>query len=116
MAKGKSVHVEGEVDKIQKIERDELAELIINSANKIQKDGAKVAYYLDEQEDASMITDWVSTGSTLLDLAISNRKNGGLPCGRTVSFSGLESTGKSLFCAHTLAETQRRGGMGVMMY
>ena len=115
MAKGKSIHIEGEVDKIQRVERDDLADLIISSANKIQKDGAKVAYYLDEQEDASMITDWVSTGSTLLDLAISNRKNGGLPCGRTVSFSGLESTGKSLFCAHILAETQRKGGMGVMI-
>ena len=115
MPKVKSVHVEGEVDTIHKIERDELADLIINAANKYQKDGAKVAYYLDEQEDPSMITDWVSTGSTLLDLAISNRKNGGLPAGRTVSFSGLESTGKSLFCAHILAETQRKGGMGVMI-
>ncbi len=115
MAKAKSVHVEGEVDAIHKIERDELADLIINAANKYQKDGAKVAYYLDEQEDPSMVTDWVSTGSTLLDLAISNRKNGGLPAGRTVSFSGLESTGKSLFCAHILAETQRKGGMGVMI-
>lgn len=115
MPKTKSVHVEGEVDKIHKIERDELADLIINAANKYQKDGAKVAYYLDQQEDASMVTDWVSTGSTLLDLAISNRKNGGLPAGRTVSFSGLESTGKSLFCAHILAETQKKGGMGVMI-
>ncbi len=115
MAKGKSIHVDGEVDKIKKIERDELADLIISAANKFQKDGAKVAYYLDEQEDPSMVSDWVSTGSTLLDLAISNRKNGGLPCGRTVSFSGLESTGKSLFCAHILAETQKKGGMGVMI-
>ena len=92
MAKGKSVHIEGEVDRVTRVERDELADLIINAANKYQKDGAKVAYYLDEQEDPSMVTDWISTGSTLLDLAISNRKNGGLPAGRTVSFSGLEST------------------------
>ena len=111
MPKGKSTHVTGEVDKLQKVDRDELADIIINAANKYQKDGTKVASYLDEGEDASMITDWISTGSTLLDLAISNRKNGGLPCGRTVSFSGLEGTGKSLFCAHIIAATQKKGGM-----
>lgn len=115
MPKGKSTHVTGEVDKLQKVDRDELADLIVNAANKLNKDGAKVASYLDEGEDASMITDWISTGSTLLDLAISNRKNGGLPCGRTVSFSGLEGTGKSLFCAHIIAATQKKGGMGVMI-
>ena len=115
MPKGKSTHVTGEVDKLQKVDRDELADIIINAANKYQKDGTKVASYLDEGEDASMITDWISTGSTLLDLAISNRKNGGLPCGRTVSFSGLEGTGKSLFCAHIIAATQKKGGMGVMI-
>ena len=115
MPKGKSTHVTGEVDKLQKVDRDELADIIVNAANKLNKDGAKVASYLDEGEDASMITDWISTGSTLLDLAIANRKNGGLPCGRTVSFSGLEGTGKSLFCAHIIAATQKKGGMGVMI-
>ena len=63
MAKGKSIHIEGEADKVTRVERDELADLIINAANKYQKDGAKVAYYLDEQEDPSMVTDWISTGS-----------------------------------------------------
>lgn len=97
------------------VDRDELADLIIEVANKTQKDGSRVAFYLDEQEDPSMITDWVSTGSTMLDLAVSNRKNGGLPAGRICSFSGLESTGKSLLCAHLLANTQKKGGVGVMI-
>ena len=91
MAKGKSVHIEGEVDKIQRVERSELAELVHKALNKSSADGTKVAYFLDEEEDPSMVSDWISTGSTLLDLAISNRKGGGLPVGRTVSFSGLES-------------------------
>lgn len=112
MAK-KSNHVEGEANKVQKVERSELAELIVKTMNKSQADGSKVAYFLDEQEDPSMVTDWISTGSTLLDLAISNRKDGGLPVGRLVELNGLEGSGKSLICAHIIASTQRKGGVGV---
>jgi recombination protein RecA len=115
MPKGKSVHIEGEVDKIQRVERSELAELIHKALNKSSADGTKVSYFLDEEEDPSMVSDWVSTGSTLLDLAISNRKNGGLPVGRIVEMSSQESAGKSLICAHILAETQKMGGHGVLI-
>lgn len=115
MAKGKSTHVEGEVNKIQKVERSELAELVHKTLNKSQTDGVKVAYFLDEEEDPSMVSDWVSTGSTLLDLAISNRKNGGLPVGRIVELSSQEAAGKSLICAHILAATQKAGGYGVLI-
>ncbi len=103
------------VEKIKQSERDVLADLIVAAANKAQKDGSKVAFYLDEQEDPSMICDWVSTGSTLLDLAISNRKNGGLPVGRIVELNGLEGTGKSLIAAHIMANTQKKGGLAVMI-
>jgi len=90
MSKTKSIHIEETIDKVKKVERDELADLIVEIANKSQKDGARVAYYLDEHEDPSNVSDWVSTGSTLLDLAISNRKNGGLPSGRIIELNGLE--------------------------
>jgi recombination protein RecA len=115
MAKGKSNHVDGEVDKVKKVERSELAELVHKSLNKASADGTKVSYFLDEEEDPSMVTDWVSTGSTLLDLAISNRKNGGLPVGRIVEISSQEAAGKSLICAHILAATQKMGGYGVLI-
>ena len=82
MPKGKSNHVDGEVDKIKKVERSELAEIVHKALNKASADGIPVAYFLDEEEDPSMVSDWISTGSALLDLAISNRKNGGLPVGR----------------------------------
>lgn len=101
--------------KSQRVERDDLADLIVAAANKAQKDGSKVAFYLDEQEDPSMICDWVSTGSTLLDLAISNRKDGGLPVGRIIELNGLEGTGKSLIAAHIMANTQKKGGLAVMI-
>lgn len=115
MAKTKSNHVEEIADKVQKVDRDELATLIVDSFNKSQKDGSRVAYFLDEQEDPSNVSDWISTGSDLLDLAISNRKNGGLPVGRIVELNGLEGTGKSLIAAHILASTQKKGGLGIMI-
>ena len=101
------------VDVQPKVGRDELAELLANELNKANKDGGKIAYFLDEKEDPSTVTDWVSTGSTMLDLAISNRPNGGLPVGRIVTLTGLEGTGKSLVCAHIVADTQKKGGQAV---
>jgi recombination protein RecA len=96
-----------------KIGRDELAELLAKELNKANKDSGKVAYFLDEKEDPSTVTDWVSTGSTMLDLAISNRPYGGLPVGRITTLVGLEGTGKSLVCAHLVANTQKKGGQAV---
>lgn len=81
--------------------------------NKNNKEGGKIAYFLDEQDDPSSISDWISTGSSLLDLAISNRPNGGLPVGRMVEFNGLEGTGKSLISAHIVANTQKKGGKAI---
>ena len=86
--------------------RDELAELLANELNKSNKDGGKIAYFLDEEENPADISDWISTGSSMLDLAISNRPHGGLPVGKMVEFNGLEGTGKSLVSAHICAETQ----------
>lgn len=115
MAKGKSTHVDGVVDKVKKVERSELAELVHKALNKSSADGGQVTYFLDEEEDPSMVSDWISTGSSLLDLAISNRKNGGLPVGRIIELSSQEAAGKSLICAHILAETQKMGGHGVLI-
>lgn len=105
----KTKHVESEVSN----DRDELAILLQKELNKSNKDGSKVSYFLDEDDDPTQVTEWVSTGSTLLDLAISNRPYGGLPVGKFVELSGAESTGKSLFCAQLIAETQRKGGLSV---
>ena len=98
-----------------KDQRDELVASLVSALNKTQKDGSKIAYFLDDQEDPSTVPDWISTGSTLLDIAVSNRKNGGLPVGRMVELSGLEGTGKSLIAAHIIANTQSKGGIAVMI-
>jgi recombination protein RecA len=109
----KSTHVE--VNGTTDVKRDSLIESIASQLNKANKDGSKSVYFLDEQDDPSTISDWVSTGSTLLDLAISNKPHGGLPVGRLVELNGLEGTGKSLMAAHVLSNTQKKGGVAVMI-
>ena len=52
--------------------RDELADIIAGELNK-QFKSHQVAYFLDGVQDTPTdVTDWIGTGSTLLDLAISN--------------------------------------------
>lgn len=95
-------------------ERDELSSLLAENLNKKFKNRNKVAYFLDGAEETPTdLTEWVSTGDDMLDLAISNRPNGGFPVGRIVEITGLEASGKSLVSAHTLANTQRKGGLAV---
>ena len=62
--------------------RDELAGVLADTINKQFKD-MKVAYFLDGSDTTPTdIKDFVSTGSTMLDLAISNKPNGGIAVGR----------------------------------
>ena len=93
--------------------RDELAGVLADTLNKQFKD-MKVAYFLDGSDTTPTdIKDFISTGSTMLDLAISNRPDGGIAVGRITELNGLESSGKSLIGAHVLAETQKKGGVAV---
>jgi len=94
---------------------DDLANVLADNLNKKFKgSNYKVAYFLEGDTDApSEVSEWISTGSTMLDLAISNRPNGGLPVGRIIEITGLEASGKSLLAAHALADTQKKGGLAV---
>ena len=92
--------------------RDELATALADSLNKKFKD-FKAVHFLGAEETPTDLTEWVSTGSTLLDIAISNRPNGGFPVGRIVELQGMEASGKSLIMAHALANTQKKGGLAV---
>lgn len=104
--------VEHEVDSSV---RDDMADNLADVLNKANKDSGTVAFFLDQHDDPSQITDWISTGSSLLDLAISNRPHAGIPCGRITEITGLEASGKSLLSAHILAETQKKGGVAVFI-
>ena len=94
---------------------DELGGLIAETINKqFKTQHLKSAYFLEGDDDApTIIKEWVGTGSTMLDLAISNRKYGGFPVGRVCEITGLEQSGKSLLAAHALLNTQKKGGLAV---
>lgn len=94
---------------------DELAgELASNLNKKFKNTGYKTAYFLEGDLDSpSNVSGWVGTGSSMLDLAISNRPYGGFPIGRITEITGLEASGKSLLATHALADCQRQGGLGV---
>ena len=93
--------------------KDELAQVLADNLNKQFKD-TKVAYFLDgSNATPTDVKEFISTGSSILDLAISNRPNGGIAVGRITEINGLESSGKSLIGTHILSETQKKGGLAV---
>lgn len=102
--------------KVIQPDRDELAQSIADSLNKLNKGGEKIAYFLDGLDNApTEFTDFISTGATMLDIAISNRPHGGIAVGRITEVTGLEGSGKSLVCAHIMANTQKMGGVAVLI-
>ena len=96
--------------------QEDLASVLADSLNKKWKD-QKVAFFLDDDSDGAPtnVNGWISTGTAMLDVAISNRPYGGLPVGRITEITGLEQSGKSLLSAHLLAETQKQGGVAVLI-
>ena len=92
--------------------KDELAGIIADELNK-QFKHQKVAYFLEEGGNPTDVTDWISTGSTMLDIAISNKPDGGVAVGKITELNGLEGSGKSLIGSHLLASTQKKDGIAV---
>lgn len=95
-------------------EHIDLASTLADELNKLSKT-QKVAFFLDSDDTPTNVDHWVSFGSAMLDVAVSNRAHGGAPVGRIVEITGLEQSGKSLVSAHLLAETQRMGGVAVLI-
>ena len=98
----------------KKVKELDLADILAGELNKQSKD-QKVAFFLNDDSAPTNVDGWVSTGCAMLDVAISNRPYGGLPIGRIAEITGLEQSGKSLVSAHLLAETQRQGGVAVLI-
>ena len=62
--------------------KDALASQIADSLNSKFK-GQKIAYFLDgKSQTPTDIDEFISTGSSMLDLSISNQPNGGIAVGR----------------------------------
>lgn len=100
--------------KKKKEESADLASVLAGELNKLNKDQT-VAFFLDDDSAPTNVDGWVSSGCAMLDVAISNRPYGGIPVGRITEITGLEQSGKSLVSAHLLAETQKQGGVAVMI-
>ena len=92
----------------------DLADILAGELNKQSKD-QKVAFFLNDDAAPTNVDGWISTGCAMLDVAVSNRPYGGLPVGRITEITGLEQSGKSLVSAHLLAETQKQGGVAVLI-
>lgn len=57
------------------------------------------------------VRNWISTGCTILDLALANQWPGGIPGGRFVQIFGASSTCKTVLGMTTLGAAQRQGGL-----
>jgi len=69
-------------------DRDALANALHDTLNKKYKT-QRVAYFLNEDiYTPTDVRDWLSTGSSVLDLAIANLPNGGIPYGRITELQG----------------------------
>ncbi len=63
----------------------------------------------------SDVSQWISTGATLLDYAISNQDNGGIPVGKISTINGLEGSGKTLFAMQIARNAQKDGALVIYM-
>jgi len=86
---------------------------LIKEINTDKKD--RVAYNLIDDASPTEISGYISTGSVLLDYAVSNKRNGGIPLGRVTEISGQESTGKSLLGLEILKNVQKMGGIAILL-
>lgn len=82
--------------------------------NALNKDDI-VAWDLTKNDSPTHVKNFISTGSTLLDIVAANRMGGGIPSGKIIEIQGEEASGKSLLCAHIIANTQRQGGIAVYL-
>lgn len=94
---------------------DGIANDLVSSLNSQFKQSVpdKAAFFLSDSDMGSDVKGWISTGSDTLNIAISNRPNGGYPVGRITEITGLEASGKSLLAAYALKDTQRKGGLAI---
>jgi len=83
--------------------------------NKLNDERPETACLIGKGGAESIVSDWISTGSFPLDIKISNKIDGGIPVGRLTEISGNESAGKTLLCYNIVKETQKKGGLAVLI-
>ena len=88
---------------MNKTEKDKALEAVLNDIEKQFGKGA----IMKLGESKHMEVDVVPSGSLSLDLALGV---GGYPKGRIIEIYGPESSGKTTFALHAIAEVQKVGG------
>jgi RecA/RadA recombinase len=78
-----------------------------------KKNDESEIYLFESDITPTDIPGYVSSGSDLLDIVMTNRRNGGFPFGKIIELQGLEGSGKSLIGSHALANVQKMGGIAV---
>lgn len=91
----------------------DFSEELIGALNKEFQ--TRIAYNLACLDSPTHVKRWVSTGSILLDYAIANKRNGGVPEGRIIEVYGEPSTGKSHIAFAIARTVQQMGGIVVYM-
>lgn len=82
--------------KLIKVEEPEVNNIISSLVSDLNKSfnkelgGEDASFLLDDPTLFAKVTDYVSSGLDILDIAMSNRKGGGYPSGRIVEITGLE--------------------------
>lgn len=102
-------------EEVERVDSDVDDSIIKYLVKEINKDSAEPMAYLLTEPNPTEVKDFISTGSTLLDYIISNRPNGGIPVGKLTEIVGEEASGKSLLCAHIIANTQKKGGIAIYL-
>ena len=87
-----------------KVVKEEKGRISISQMREMinKKAGTNVAFDLT-QDNPSDVTEWISTGSHVLDSIICRGKKGGIPAGRITELAGLEASGKSYLAAQIAA-------------
>jgi recombination protein RecA len=75
----------------------------------------KIYKTIGENDSNQDVKDWLTTGYLPLNHAMSGRYDGGLPVGRITEIFGAESCGKTLLATMAMIETQRRGGLAMLL-
>ena len=87
---------------------DEIFAQLIGQHNTVSAGSATLGTHMDSE-----ITTWVDTGLMNFNMILSNRPDGGWPCGRIVEVFGKESTGKSTLGYAAMASAQAAGGIAI---
>jgi recombination protein RecA len=87
---------------------DAIFSQLVGQHNKVSPGSATLGAQMESE-----IKYWVDSGSTLLNMILSNRPDGGWPCGRIVEVFGRESIGKSTLGYVAMANAQKAGGIAL---